>query len=85
MAKYTILHKVPNGYNQVAVVESKDIIDSFKMAQNDFNPDYAELGVRSTMVGDVIIDSNDVPFIIQGMGFKRARFHFGNIKPIASI
>jgi hypothetical protein len=55
------------------------------MSQNDFNPNYAELGVRSTMVDDVIIDNNDVPFIIQGMGFKRARFHFGKVKPIASI
>jgi hypothetical protein len=85
MAKYTILHKTYDGYNQVAVIDAKDLNDAFKMSQNDFNPNYAELGVRSTMVDDVIIDNNDVPFIIQGMGFKRARFHFGKVKPIASI
>lgn len=44
---------------------------AFARAQNDFNPEYAALGHRSTSVGDVLHDIiDDKYYVIEGVGFE---------------
>lgn len=57
-------------YNKVATVPANSLNDAYHMAQNDANLAYAELGIRSTCVGDIICE-NDVNRIhmVRGLGF----------------
>jgi len=57
-------------YEHVAHIEAENLVRAFYMGQNDFNPEYAAKGKRSTSVGDVIT-YNDKVFMANGMGFKR--------------
>jgi hypothetical protein len=57
-------------YEYVTHVEAENLVRAFYMSQNDFNPEYAKAGKRSTSVGDVIT-YNDKVFMANGMGFKR--------------
>lgn len=55
-------------YECVGTVEAKNIVDAFKLSQNDFNEEYASLNRRSTSVGDIFTDG-DSHYIVKGMGF----------------
>lgn len=82
MNTYFILHPI-NGkmnntgttlgiaYQCIGSVEAESLNGAFMYAQNDFNADYREFDVRSTSVGDIILD-NDYNFnFVKGMGFER--------------
>ena len=55
-------------YKQVATVQAYSLPDAFTKAQNDFNPDYEKLGVRSTCIGD-IIQCGPLYYMVTGTGF----------------
>jgi len=57
-------------YEYIGSVESETLVRVFYRTQNDFNPSYAELGRRSTSVGDIIVHHNHV-YMVQPVGFKR--------------
>ena len=57
-------------YEYITSIESENLVRVFYKAQNDFNPEYATLGKRSTSVGDIVVD-NDRMFMYMGVGFKR--------------
>lgn len=57
-------------YNMVTEVEATSLEDSFKAAQNDFNPKYKKLGIRSTSVGDIISDPEGELFMVKNIGFE---------------
>lgn len=70
MYLYDIYHPKGKGLNSfcemnkyeyilVACVIAKDENEAFKMAQNDFGVSYQKLGIRSTSVGDIIVESGD--------------------------
>lgn len=71
----------PKGYTMVATVHAADIEDVF-MATNNINRPWTQNvnvipsgpvvergGCRSTSVGDVITNDNDVPFLVGDVGF----------------
>jgi hypothetical protein len=71
-----INHKCERGmyeYEQVATIEAESLLDAYRLAQNDFNDEYSELGYRSTCVGDIITESDDfgnvTHYIIDGIEF----------------
>ena len=55
-------------YECIGSVEAKHINDAFRLAQNDFNEEYASLHRRSTSVGDIITDGNGY-YMVKAMGF----------------
>jgi hypothetical protein len=55
-------------YECIGSVEAESIVDAFRLAQNDFNEEYASLGCRSTSVGDIITDG-DNHYMVKGKGF----------------
>lgn len=57
-------------YEYIGDVEANSLEGAFKNAQNDFNPDYGFLDVRSTSVGDIIKDEDNRYYIVEGIGFK---------------
>jgi len=57
-------------YEYVASVKAENLVRSFYVSQNDFNVDYRSYGVRSTCVGDVVSDGQEV-FMYMGVGFKK--------------
>lgn len=56
-------------FKYIGAVMATDINEAWKLAQNDFNEEYAQLGVRSTSVGDMILDGNDF-YLVKGIGFE---------------
>lgn len=40
-------------YEHITVIQAINLQHAFKLSQNDFNEIYADLGVRSTSVGDI--------------------------------
>jgi hypothetical protein len=76
--EYTINHecKVPlYKYKHVYSVDADSMEEAFRKAQNDFNPEYEALGIRSTSVGDVIQSIVDfewaVCHVVTGKGFMQ--------------
>lgn len=58
-------------YEQVAEFEAASLEKAFEQAQNDFNHEYEQLGLRSTSVGDIIKDDSDNSYyIVMKIGFK---------------
>jgi hypothetical protein len=55
-------------YECIGSVEAKHINDAFRLAQNDFNEEYASLNRRSTSVGDIITDGNG-HYMVKSLGF----------------
>ncbi len=53
----------------IGSVLAKDIDHAYKMAQNDFNPEYEKFKVRSTSVGDLIQDDYGY-YMVCNQGFK---------------
>ena len=57
-------------YAQVAEVTTDTLEDCFRLGQNDFNPEYAKLGNRSTSVGDIIVDVEEqLHYFVAGIEF----------------
>lgn len=67
-------------YKQVATVLAENYDEAFKLSQNDFNHSYADLGIRSTSVGDIIRHEDDC-FLVHGLGFKNIPLSWVNYKP----
>lgn len=65
-------------YETICTVQAKNLNDAFILGQNDFSEEYAELGKRSTSVGDIIIDDSadaqEYPlgkhYFVMGVGFQ---------------
>lgn len=76
--KFVIMHPVGGVLNteesttvqfeKVAEVECHSVGQAFQLAQNDFDANYAKLGKRSTSVGDLIVEGEQV-FMVTGLGF----------------
>lgn len=64
---FTDKEKQPRKY--VGSVMAEDLDDAFKMAQNDFNPEYRKYNVRSTSIGDLIQDDYGF-YMVSGTGMK---------------
>lgn len=56
-------------FKYIGTVMATDINEAWKLAQNDFNEEYVQYGVRSTSVGDMILDGNDF-YLVKGIGFE---------------
>ena len=81
MNTYFILHPADGSMNHsngiggtifhcVGFVKAMSLEKAFMQGQNDFNADYRKLDVRSTSVGDIILD-NDYNFnLVKGIGFE---------------
>jgi hypothetical protein len=82
--KFSIFHPV-NGqmnhdcttsfnWDRVAVIRAESLSEAFTKGQNDFNPEYRDMGNRSTSVGDIIQSDEDlkkgVCHMVMGLGFK---------------
>lgn len=89
LKKFRVLHPVGGAlntfcergtyeYETVFTVHAHDIGRVFVLCQNDLSPLYAEAGLRSTSVGDIIIDDSadaqEYPlgkhYFVMGMGFE---------------
>ena len=57
-------------YEYICDVEANSLDGAFANAQNDVNPDYAYLDVRSTSVGDIIKDEDNRYHLVKGLGFE---------------
>lgn len=61
-------------YERVFSLKAESFAEAFKLCQNDFNPDYASMGYRSTSVGDVIQSHedwlNNEYHVVTGTGFQ---------------
>jgi hypothetical protein len=58
-------------YTIVCVIKASSKQDAFIQTQNDFNSEYAALHIRSTDVGDIIIDiETGQAWFINNIGFK---------------
>ena len=67
-------HKCLHGdmdFDLVATVEANSFETAFIKSQNDFNPHYAHLGIRSTSVGDIIVNEEGVSQLVLGLGFRQ--------------
>lgn len=56
-------------FTKIAEITKSSLIDAFGWAQNH-NADYAELNVRSTTIGDIIVKDTNRAFMIKGVGFE---------------
>lgn len=81
MKTFRILHPVGGAINLnmdrglyefelVHIVQCETIQEAFRLSQNDFSEEYANRGIRSTCVGDIIIDTDDmVHYMVSNIGF----------------
>jgi hypothetical protein len=57
-------------FEQVCSIDCESLEQAFKLSQNDFSDRYASLGKRSTSVGDIIIDTDEIiHYMVAGTGF----------------
>jgi len=56
-------------FKYIGAVMASSLEEAFILSQNDFNEEYAEIGARSTSVGDMILDGNDF-YLVKGIGFE---------------
>ena len=61
-------------YELVHKLEADSYEEAFKMSQNDFSEKYAQLGKRSTSVGDIVMSHEDYDKnccnLVKGVGFQ---------------
>ena len=55
-------------YECIGSINAENIVDAFRLSQNDFNEEYALLGHRSTSIGDIITDGVN-HYMVKGTGF----------------
>lgn len=82
MNAYTIYHPMngelnPNcetkdvQYESVHLLQTTDLKNVFALTQNDFSAEYKKLGLRSTSVGDIILDIyEDRLYFITSTGYS---------------
>lgn len=56
-------------FKYIGAVMASSLEEAFILSQNDFNEEYAEIGARSTSVGDMILDGNDF-YLVKGIGLE---------------
>lgn len=57
-------------YEPIVSFPAKSLDDAFKLAQNDFSDAYNILNVRSTSVGDIIVDlRHEKHYFVSNVGF----------------
>lgn len=59
-------------YELIGSIKAENLVRSFYMSQNDFNPAYAQYGKRSVSVGDIITDGMLVHMVLPS-GFKKLK------------
>jgi hypothetical protein len=81
MKNFKILHPVGGALNTnmerglyefeyICSIDALDINKAFILAQNDWSERYASLDKRSTSVGDIIIDTDElIHYMVAGRGF----------------
>lgn len=76
---------MPMNYNVVAVVDTDDLEEAFRLTNSIDCPWQENSGVdsmlesaRSTSVGDVMVDDNDKVWLVAGMGFTEVEWDDGN-------
>lgn len=71
-------------YETICLLDCSSLQEAFEMSQNDFNPDYNLLGKRSTSVGDIIVNPENVHFFVDKIGFTEIPATVSEWKPIHS-
>ena len=62
-------------FKHICNVDAQDLEDAFRKSQNDFNEDYASLDTRSTCIGDMFINYENMDiYIVDNIGFKELPF-----------
>jgi hypothetical protein len=57
-------------YELITSVQAESLEDVFRLAQNDFSEGYANLSIRSTSIGDIIVDvRHEKHYFISNVGF----------------
>ena len=57
-------------YDSVFSLKADSLEEAFRLTQNDFNEDYASLGLRSSAVGDIFMDvMHGTYYMVNGIGF----------------
>ena len=57
-------------YDSVFSVKADSLEEAFRLTQNDFNEEYASLGLRSSAVGDIFMDvMHGTYYMVNGIGF----------------
>ena len=57
-------------FEHICSIDCESLEQAFKLSQNDFSERYASLDKRSTSVGDIIIDTDElVHYMVAGRGF----------------
>lgn len=81
MTNYKILHPIGGSLNHnmarglyefenICSIDCESLEEAFKLSQNDFSERYASLGKRSTSVGDIIIDTDElIHYMVAGRKF----------------
>ena len=62
-------------YTMVYKLEANSLEEAFQRSQNDFNQSYADKGIRSTSVGDIIMShedwQNNKCYLVKEVGFQQ--------------
>ena len=81
MKNFRIMHPVGGALNtnmsrglyefeNVCSIDCESIEEAFRLSQNDFSGRYASLNKRSTSVGDIIVDNDElIHYMVTGRGF----------------
>lgn len=56
-------------FEHICSINCESLEQAFRLSQNDFSKKYASLNKRSTSVGDIIIDTNEVHYMVAEKGF----------------
>ena len=69
----TLNHNMDRGlyeFEQICSIDCESLEQAFKFSQNDFSERYASLGKRSTSIGDIIIDTDElIHYMVANRGF----------------
>lgn len=57
-------------FQRVAIVNANSLEQAYRKGQNDFNEQYASLGLRSTSVGDIITAPDNTHHMVMPVGFQ---------------
>lgn len=81
MKNFRIMHPVGGALNtnmarglyefeDICSIDCESIEEAFELSQNDFSERYASLNKRSTSVGDIIVDNDElIHYMVTGRGF----------------
>jgi hypothetical protein len=74
--KFKIYHPVGGVFNtfcEEGIYSYELVGELFYKSQNEHNPVYDQFNVRSTSVGDIIVDENNIQHMVMGVGYKQVK------------